>query len=78
MFQHDHTKLHTVDTLLRENKRHEDMLQALKKEYRINGGEDSADGGYGGPGSNSNAPWETISKLFREDITLSSKITTQA
>ena len=70
LFQHDHTKLHTVDTLLRDNKGHEEqLLQALKKEYGINDGEEPADGGYGGPGSSSTAPWETTSKLFQKDIT---------
>lgn len=70
LFQHDHTKLHTVDKLLQENKGHEDqLLQALKSEYGIADGEDLA-GGYGGPGSNSSAaPWESIAKMFQDDIT---------
>jgi hypothetical protein len=71
LFQHDHTKLHTVDTLLQENRGHEEeLLQALKREYGIADGGDSTDGAYGGPGSNSAAPWETISKLFQDDIAL--------
>ena len=65
LFQHDYTKLHTVDTLLQENKGHEEeLLQAMKKEYGI---EDS-DGDYGGAGSNSSMPWESTSKMFQQDI----------
>lgn len=78
LLEHDHSKLHTVDMMLEQNKGHERLvLLALKKEYGIIGDDDDYDGdgidgmgGDGGGGRNGNetAPWENVSKLFQQDI----------
>ena len=72
LLEHDHSKLHTVDTLLEQNKGHEDLLlRALKKEYGIIDGdshEDSNDALSGSKNMNETAPWEALSKLYQQDI----------
>lgn len=76
LLEHDYSKLHTVDTLLEQNKGHEHLLlRALKKEYGLLGSEEYDDNGGdvmggagGGRNGNETAPWETVAKLFQQDI----------
>jgi hypothetical protein len=71
LLEHDHSKLHTVDTLLEQNKGHEELLlHALKKEYGVLEDGDEAMLAFHTANSNSGktAPWEATAKLFQQDV----------